>query len=136
MLRLNEGQGVHSIYHPTQLFYSGPWEQFLVGPFFNADYAPEQVQRIAIIGLAAGTSARQAAQVFPAVTIDGYEIDGKIVAVGREYFDMDMPELNIFVQDGRWGLAHSPFKYDLVAVDAYRPPYIPPHMTTIEFFEI
>jgi MFS family permease len=136
MLRLNEGQGVHSIYHPTQLFYGGPWEQFLVAPFFNADYSPEQVERIAIIGLAAGTSARQATQVFPSVTIDGYEIDGEIVAVGREYFDMDMPGLNVFVQDGRWGLAHSPFQYDLIAVDAYRPPYIPPHMTTLEFFQI
>jgi len=136
MLRLNEGQGVHSIYHPTQLFYGGPWEQFLVGPFFNADYTPEQVKRMAIIGLAAGTSARQAAVVFPAVSIDGYEIDGEIVQVGREFFDMNMPQLNVYVEDGRWGLAHSPYKYGLIAVDAYRPPYIPPHMTTVEFFQI
>ena len=31
-LRLNEGQGVHSIYHPTQLFYGGPWELVLAAP--------------------------------------------------------------------------------------------------------
>ncbi len=136
MLRLNDGQGVHSIYHPDQLFYNGPWEQFLVGPFFNPDYTPEQVQRYAIIGLAAGTSARQASQVFDSVTIDGFEIDGEIVAVGRAYFGMTMPNLNVYVEDGRWGLEHSPYKYDLIAVDAYRPPYIPPHMTTQEFFQI
>jgi predicted membrane-bound spermidine synthase len=35
MLRLNEGQGVHSMWSPTQLGFSGPWEQFLVAPFFN-----------------------------------------------------------------------------------------------------
>jgi hypothetical protein len=40
------------------------------------------------------------------------------------------------VQDGRWGLAHSPNKYDIISVDAYRPPYIPWHMTTLEFFQI
>ncbi len=136
LLRLNDGQGVHSIYHPDQLYYNGPWEQFLVGPFFNPDYAPEQVERYAIIGLAAGTSARQASEVFDSVMIDGFEIDGEIVAVGREYFGMTMPNLNVYVEDGRWGLEHSPQKYNLIAVDAYRPPYIPPHMTTQEFFQI
>ncbi len=136
LLRLNDGQGVHSIYHPDQLYYNGPWEQFLVGPFFNPDYAPEDVERYAIIGLAAGTSARQAAEVFASVKIDGFEIDGEIVAVGREYFGMTMPNLTVYVEDGRWGLEHSPHQYDLIAVDAYRPPYIPPHMTTQEFFQI
>ena len=37
---------------------------------------------------------------------------------------------------GGSGLEQSPYKYDLIAVDAYRPPYIPAHMTTQEFFEI
>ncbi len=136
LLRLNDGQGIHSIYHPDQLYYSGPWEQFLVGPFFNANYTPEQVERYAILGLAAGTSARQATEVFASVKVDGFEIDGEIVAVGREYFGMTMPNLTVYVEDGRWGLEHSPHTYDLIAVDAYRPPYIPPHMTTREFFQI
>ena len=136
MLRLNDGQGVHSIYHPDQLYYNGPWEQFLVGPFFNPGKTPEDVKRYAIVGLAAGTSARQASEVYPSVMIDGFEIDGEIVAVGREYFGMTMPNLTVYVEDGRWGLEHSPHTYDLIAVDAYRPPYIPPHMTTQEFFQI
>jgi len=135
-LRLNEGQGVHSQYNPETLNYGGPWQQFLVGPFFNPEKSPEEVRRMAIVGLAAGTTARQAAAVFPNVVIDGFEIDPTIVAVGREYFGMDLPNLNVLVQDGRWGLANSPHKYDLIAVDAYRPPYIPWHMTTQEFFQI
>ena len=135
-LRLNDGQGIHSIYHPDQLYYNGPWEQFLVGPFFNPDYKPEDLDRYAIVGLAAGTSARQATEVFASVKIDGFEIDKEIVAVGREYFDMTMPNLTVYIEDGRWGLEHSPNQYDLIAVDAYRPPYIPPHMTTQEFFQI
>ena len=135
-LRLNEGQGVHSEYNPMTLEYGGPWQQFLVGPFFYADRTPEDISRIAIVGLAAGTTARQAAAVFPNVVIDGFEIDPKIVEVGRKYFDMNLPNLHVIIQDGRWGLATSSEKYDLICVDAYRPPYIPPHLTTQEFFQI
>lgn len=135
-LRLNEGQGIHSEYNPQTLEYGGPWQQFLVGPFFYADRRPEDVRRIAIVGLAAGTTARQAAAVFPKLIIDGFEIDPKIVDVGRRYFDMNMSNLNVIIQDGRWGLASSPETYALICVDAYRPPYIPPHLTTQEFFQI
>ena len=137
-LRLNDGQGVHSVYDPDNLDYNGPWEQFLVGPFFNAPpYEPINVQRIAIVGLAAGTSARQATAVFGEIPIDGYEIDPKIIEIGEEYFGMDeLENLNAYAEDGRWGLEHSPHQYDIIAVDAYRPPYIPWHLTTVEFFEI
>ena len=135
-LRLNDGQGVHSEYNPDTLEYGGPWQQFLVAPFFYPQRQPEQIGRIAIVGLAAGTTARQAAAVFPNVTIDGFEIDPKIVQVGREYFGMNLPNLNVVIGDGRWGLEKSPDKYDLICVDAYRPPYIPPHLTTREFFQI
>ena len=136
-LRLNEGQGVHSTYHPIQLNYYGPWEQVLVAPFFNpAPYSPKNVTNIGIIGLAAGTTARQAALVYPNAVIDGFEIDPKIVEVGQKYFDMNQANLNVFVQDGRWGLAHSTQKYQIISVDAYRPPYIPWHLTTQEFFTI
>ncbi len=136
-LRLNEGQGVHSIYHPEVLDFHGPWEQFLVGPFFNPDYAPEDISAIAIIGLAAGTSARGATAVLgEGVPMDGYEIDPDIIAVGREYFGMTMPNLNAVAVDGRWGLEHSERIYSLIEIDAYRPPYIPPHLTTVEFFTL
>jgi len=135
-LRLNEGQGIHSVYNPDSLDYGGPWQQFLVGSFFYADRDPNEVFRIAIVGLAAGTTARQAAAVFPNVVIDGFEIDPLIVQVGREYFGMNLPNLNITIGDGRWGLSKSHERYDLIGVDAYRPPYIPWHMTTQDFFQI
>jgi spermidine synthase len=136
-LRLNEGQGMHSVYHPTQLNYFGPWSQVLVAPFFNpSPRSLESVQRMAIIGLAAGTTARQAQAVYGDIEMDGFEIDPLIVDVGRRYFDMNQPELDVFVQDGRWGLERSRGFYDIISVDAYRPPYIPWHMTTVEFFQI
>lgn len=136
VLRLNEGQGIHSMYRADTLNYGGPWEQFLAGPYFNADKRPADIHRMAIVGLAAGTAARQATAVYNGLPIDGFEIDPKIVEVGREYFHMDMPNLTVHVEDGRLGLEQSEYKYDIIAVDAYRPPYIPPHMTTREFFAI
>ena len=136
LLRLNEGQGVHSIYNPNTLQYNGPWDQFLVSPYFYADRKPSDIKRVAIVGLAAGTTARQMTAVYGDIPIDGFEIDPKIVEVGQKYFDMNMPNLNIVIGDGRLNLERSPYKYDIIAVDAYRPPYIPPHMTTQEFFQI
>jgi len=47
-----------------------------------------------------------------------------------------MPNLNVILGDGRLNLERSQYLYDIIAVDAYRPPYIPPHMTTQEFFRI
>jgi len=136
MLRLNEGEGIHSIYNPDTLNYGGPWEQFLVGPYFYPNMDPSQVKRMAIVGLAAGTAARQATAVYGPIPIDGFELDPKIIEVGRKYFAEDMPNLNVYIGDGRWNLEASPFHYDIIAVDAYRPPYIPPHMTTREFYQI
>ncbi len=137
-LRLNEGQGIHSIYHPTRLAYYGTWMCFLAGPFFNPPpTTPAAVHRVAVVGLAAGTVARQVTAAFGAIPIDGYEIDPAILAVGRRYFGLDaLPNLHAFAEDGRVGLRRSPYRYDLIVVDAYRPPYIPWHLTTREFFQI
>jgi len=137
MLRLNEGQGIHSMWHPEKLDYFGPWEQFLSAPFFNQpEYKPENVSRVAVIGLAAGTVVRQINEVYGPIPVDGYEIDSEILEVGRRYFDMDSPNLNALALDGRIGLQRSSEVFSLIVVDAYRPPYIPWHLTTREFFQI
>lgn len=137
MLRLNEGQGVHSIYQPDVYNFNGPWEQVLTAPFFNpAPITRDEIKSMAIVGLAAGTTAREAFAAFPNIQIDGIEIDPKIVDVGQKYFDMNNPNLNVIVQDGRWALEKSSKKYDIISIDAYRPPYIPYSLTTQEFFQI
>jgi len=137
LLRLNEGQGIHSVWHPIEVDYHGTWEQFLAAPFFNSPpFTPEQVHNMAIVGLAAGTTASQATRVFGPIPIDGFEIDPEIIRVGQTYFQMNQPNLNAIAQDGRWGLDHSTSKYSVIGIDAYRPPYIPWHLTTREFFQI
>jgi predicted membrane-bound spermidine synthase len=136
MLRLNEGQGIHSMWHPTELDFYGPWEQFLAAPFFNEKInQPGQVKSLAIVGLAAGTIAHQFTEVYGPIPIDGWEIDPRIISVAEEYFDMNQPNLNAIAEDGRWGLEHSHSQYSVIGVDAYRPPYIPWQLTTVEFFQ-
>jgi spermidine synthase len=134
-LLLNEGQGVHSIYNPRQLETFGTWDYFLAAPYFNAPpHSPAAVESLALVGLAAGTIAKQHTQVYGPLPIDGIEIDPGIVEVGRRYFDMREPNLSVIVQDGRWALSRSEKRYSVVGVDAYRLPYIPWHLTTREFF--
>jgi spermidine synthase len=134
-LLLNEGQGIHSVYNPNQLETFGTWDYFLAAPFFNAPpHVRGQVTSLGLVGLAAGTIARQYTAAFGPIPIDGMEIDPGIVDVGRRLFDMNEPNLNVIVQDGRWALAHSKRQYSVIGVDAYRLPYIPWNLTTREFF--
>jgi predicted membrane-bound spermidine synthase len=135
-LLLNEGQGWHSLYHPEALATGFTWDYFLVGPLFNPPpYGLDRVDRMAIIGLAGGTIARQYSSVYGPLPIDGVEIDPEIIRAGREYFGMDLPNLRAIVADGRHFLTQTDQIYDVIAVDAYRLPYIPWHMTTMEFFQ-
>lgn len=134
-LLLNEGQGIHSQWHPTEIYFRRTWGFFLAAPYFNAPpFGPERVQRIAIIGLAAGTIARQHEAVYPGLSMDGIEIDPGIVEAGRQYMGMTMPNLNVVVEDGRFGLSRLADDYTMIGIDAYRVPYVPWHLTTVEFF--
>jgi spermidine synthase len=139
-LYLNEGQGIHSQWSPNT--YSDnhrTWSFFLTAPYFNTPpMQPSDVKSLAIIGLATGTIARQHTAVYGNILIDGIEIDSDIIDAGAKYFDMNaemMPGLTTYAQDGRYMLNHLDKHYDLIAIDAYRPPYIPWHLTTVEFFQ-
>ena len=131
-LLLDEGSAVHSIYDPTSLYTHGYWDDALLAPYFGSGHAPG---RVALVGLAGGTVARQFTAIDGPMPIDGVEIDPKIVDVGRRYFDMTEPNLTVTVADGRYWMATQAGQYDVILVDAYRQPYIPFYLTTREFFE-
>ena len=134
-LILNEGLGVHSIYNPNQVLTHGPWDYFMVAPYFNnPPFLMSQVHNAAIIGLGAGTIPRELSAVYGNIPIDGVEIDGEIVNLGRQYFHMNEPNLNVIVQDGRYFLRTTSQRYDLIGIDAYQQPYVPFQLTTTEFF--
>ena len=135
LLALNEGHAIHSIYNPHQLLTGGPWDYFMVGPLFNVQAGTDRVHDALLIGLAGGTAARQLIAAYDDVRVDGVEIDPEVVRLGRTYFALADPRLNVIVDDGRHFLRRADRTYDLVGVDAYRQPYIPFQLTTKEFFQ-
>ena len=134
-LVLNEGIGTHSIYNPNNLLTDGPWDYFLLAPFIGGQAEPK-LDSMLIVGLGAGTVSKQFTAVYgPEIAIDGVEIDPKVIELGQQYFEMNEPNLKPIAADGRTHLQQSDKRYNVIAVDAYRQPYIPFHLVTREFFQ-
>jgi spermidine synthase len=132
-LLLNEGQAYHSFYcDGGRVPRISVWSIMLAAPYFNAQ--PDPPQRMAVIGLAAGTIPMQYTRVYGPIPIDGIELDPAIVQAGRDYFALDEPNINVIVGDGRYQLNQLTDRYDVITIDAYKVPYIPWHLTTREFF--
>ena len=135
-LIMNEGVGIHSVYNPHSILTQGYWDDFLVAPYFNnPPFTQDQVRKVALIGLGAGTAAREFTAAYGPIPIDGVEIDGTVVELGRQYFHMTEPNLHVIVQDGRYYLQTTSQKYDVIGVDTYQQPYVPFQFTTQEFFQ-
>jgi len=132
-LELNEGQAQHSIYNPDTVLTGDVWDGHLVLGFAAFDNPPK---RVAVLGNAAGTTARAYGRFFPDTRIDGVEIDAELSEVGRRFFDMKNPRLELFHEDARPFLRRTDARYDVISVDAYRQPYIPFYLATEEFFEL
>jgi spermidine synthase len=132
-LELNEGQAVHSLYRPGSYLTDGVWDGYLVLPFAARQDPPG---RMAILGNAAGTTARAYGHYFPETEIDGVEIDAELTELGERFFDLRNPKLEVFHEDARPWLEDSDGDYDVIMVDAYRQPYIPFYLATREFFEL
>lgn len=132
-LQLNEGRGIHSSYRPETVLTGNVFDGFIVLPLARLGRPPA---RMAMLGNAAGTVSRAYERFFPQTGIDGVEIDGALSRVGRRYFHMDNPRLRVHTEDARPFLRRSEGPYDLVAVDAYRQPYIPFYLATTEFFRL
>jgi predicted membrane-bound spermidine synthase len=136
-LYLNEGVGVHSVKCPDpdpKKEGRGVWSYMAAVPYYFDD--TESFDEALIIGLAGGTIGRKLLANFPEVEIDGVEIDGTVVEVGKKWFDNDDERIHPIVMDGRTWLQITDKKYDLVMMDAYRQPYIPFHLATHEFFQL
>ena len=133
ILELNEGQAIHSEYRPGEWLTGDYWDEMLVLPFAAGAGAPRSV---AILGNAAGTTARAYGHFFPRTRVDAVEIDGALTDVGRRLFDLRGPNLHTYTADARPFLRRSERRYDLIVVDAYRQPYIPFYLATREFFAL
>jgi len=135
-LELNEGQAVHSVYEADSVLTGLVFDGYLVAPFTVLERAPE---RLAMLGNAAGSVSRAYGRYFPETQIDGVEIDPRVTEAGERFFALrtSNPRLRVHSEDARPFLRQAePGSYDVIAVDAYRQPYIPFYLTTREFFEL
>jgi predicted membrane-bound spermidine synthase len=149
-LVLNEGHAIHSTYplkyertgEPIDLLTNGgPWDYFAVAPYVYSDRSMESVTSFALLGSAVGTIPRQFLAIYgPQTHIDAVEIDPRIIEFGYEYFAMEAghpryPNYHVHAADARYWLATTNQNYDIIGMDAYHQPYIPFHLTTVEFFQ-
>jgi spermidine synthase len=132
-LYLDEGVAVHSVWRPNDVLTGGVWDTFLALP----PLLGRPLERVAILGNAGGTTARAMGVYYPKAEIDGVELDPAVTDVGRRYLGLDdNPRLDIHTADARPFLRRSDGGYDLIVVDAYRPPYVPFYLATREFFQL
>ena len=132
-LYLNEGLAVHSIWRENDVLTGGEWDTYLAVP----PLLGRPLRTVAILGNAGGTTARAMGVYYPQARIDGVELDPAVTAVGRKYFGLDdNPRLHVVTADARPFLRRTHSRYDLIVVDAYRPPYVPFYLATREFFRL
>ncbi|HEU5206684.1 MAG TPA: fused MFS/spermidine synthase [Gaiellaceae bacterium] len=133
LLHLNEGVAVHSVWRPDSVLTGGVWDAFLALP----PLLGRPLERVAILGNAAGTTARALGVYYPDATVDGVELDPAVSRVGRRYFGMgENAQLSVHDADARPFLRSTDERYDLIVVDAYRQPYVPFYLATREFFRL
>jgi spermidine synthase len=132
-LELNEGHAVHSLYRPGAWLTGDYWDEMLVLALAGGHAPPRSV---AILGNAAGTTARAIGHYFPRTTVDAVEIDPELTKVGHELFDLHGPGLHTHTADARPWLRATSRRFDVIMVDAYRQPYIPFYLATREFFAL
>jgi spermidine synthase len=133
-LELNEGQAIHSLYKPGTVLTGGYWDAFLVDPLA---IRPEPPASVAMLGTAAGTTARAYQHYFPETTVDAVEIDGELLDIGEQYFGLRPgPKLRLHTDDARPWLRRTDERFDAIFLDTYRQPYIPFYLTTKEFFQL
>jgi spermidine synthase len=132
-LELNEGVVDHSAWRPDTVLTGRYWDLFLMLPPL-LERAPRSML---VIGNAGGTIGRAYGRFYPRVAIDGVELDPVLNWVARRYFGAgDNPRMRLIAADGRPFLERTHKRYDLIAVDAYRQPYVPFYLATSEFFRL
>ena len=92
-------------------------------------------KKILILGMGTGTFAEQCRKYFPTAHVTGVEIDDKITALARKYFDLP-DSVEVVTYDGRAYLQADENFYDVILVDAFQDISPPFQMSSTEFFTL
>jgi spermidine synthase len=97
----------------------------------------QQPKRILMIGLGAGSLSTYLGRALPDAHIDVVELDGGVIAAGKDYFGLRETDKVRFIEsDGRVYLNRHKEAYDLILLDAFRELGVPFHMLTREFYTL
>ncbi len=124
--------GVQSVYRKEKEL-TGMYYDYAMAAAYMAGVKEKDHLDVLILGMGTGTYATQCRRYFGNMDITGVEIDEKITALAREYFELP-EEVPVITYDGRAYLNADDGKYDLIMVDAYQDITIPFQMSSVEFF--
>ena len=98
---------------------------------------PQDVKRVLVLGLGAGSIPVYLHRFIPDAAIDAVELDPGVIDVSRKYFGLRETEnFHLIESDGRVFLKRHTEPYDLIFVDVFAGSYIPFHLMTKEFYQL
>lgn len=126
--------GVQSVYMKEEGLTGMYYDYAMAAPLMLEELNAKECE-VLILGMGTGTYATQCKKYFGDMNIEGVEIDERITALAREYFNLpaDVP---VTTYDGRAYLNAVDKKYDVIMVDAYQDITIPFQMSSVEFFTL
>ena len=124
--------GVQSILMKNSAL-TGMYYDYAMASLYMADVQNKDHLDVLILGNGTGTFATQSERYFENLTIEGVEIDGKIIDLADRYFEQP-EDVTVTEYGGRAYLNAVDHQYDVIMVDAFRDITIPFQMSSIEFF--
>jgi len=124
---------IESIHNPQDtLELPAPYTRFMtMGVLYAAD-----LKSMLFIGMGGGKTSSYMQAFIPELHIMEVELDPDVVKLAKKYFDFqETPRLTVSINDGRKFLMQSDGQYDLIMLDAYRGPFVPFHLLTVEFYQ-
>ncbi len=113
--RLYTDGAFHTQYHPAHLFTGAVWD-LLSLPVLGLPSSP---RRILVLGVAGGTVIHQFAKMTDATEIVGIELDAVHIELGRDYFDLSYPFLEVIQADARTWIEHNSASFDCIVDDVF-----------------
>jgi spermidine synthase len=94
-------------------------------------------KRILVLGLGGGVLVRYFLKHFPDVEITAVELNPDVVAVARDYFELDVhaPNLSIVVDDASHFVQQTKAQYDIIFMDVFSANAIPLSCRSFKFFQ-
>lgn len=127
--------GVQSVMQKEEGLTGMYYDTAMAAPLMTGKIGSKEPLDMLILGMGSGTYARQCKSYFGDMNIEGVEIDEKITALSRQYFDLPQ-DVEVTTYDGRAYLQATDGKYDVIMVDAYQDITIPFQMSSREFFSL